>query len=111
MGPDGTVIRVSVGRVDPTNTTVITPGKPPPLPGADKSVCTIAGYSSVPYPVKPPCWDYNTTVNARNGCVGPGGTAPNCVPLGYSMSTFVPKCGGTFALSKQCVRARPLPQQ
>ena len=44
--------------------------------------------------------------DARKGCVGPGGFAPNCVPIGYSMSAYVPKCGGKYAMSKQYVPRR-----
>lgn len=55
----------------------------PPLPGEDGSRCVDYHGALLPFPLVPRCWDNNGTVDATQSCTGKGGSAPNCVMVGY----------------------------
>lgn len=74
----------------------------PDLPGEDGSRCVDYHGALLPFPKTPRCWDNNGTIDATANCVGIGGTAPNCMMVGYAQTAFIAECGGEFRLSGRC---------
>lgn len=45
-------------------------------------------------PLRPPCADNNSSINALSGCIASNGTAlEKCVSVAYTSNTFIPQCG------------------
>ncbi len=56
--------------------------------------CQGRNYAFKRSPIRPPCVDYNSSINTLAGCYAPNGTAlENCVTVAYTSNTFIPQCG------------------
>ena len=64
----------------------------PDLPGEDGSRCVDYHGALLPFPKTPRCWDNNGTIDATANCVGIGGTAPNCMMVGYVRPCYAIAC-------------------
>lgn len=86
----------------PNGVEIITDEEPPLLPGEDGSRCIAYKGAILPFPQFPRCWDYNTSVDSTKNCEGIGGTAPNCLMVGYSCTGYITECGSTYQLNGRC---------
>ena len=86
----------------PGGVAVVTDEEPPLLPGEDGSVCVAHNGARKPFTTYPLCWDFNSTVDATKNCTGIGGTAPNCLTVGYAQTAFIAECRAQYRLSGKC---------
>jgi len=55
--------------------------------------CVDAGIRRRLFEERPPCWDYNSTMDASKGCVdNEGNEMSYCMAVGYSSTAYIPQC-------------------
>eukprot|EP00981_Chlorochromonas_danica_P010795 scaffold3414_cov183-Ochromonas_danica.AAC.1 len=61
------------------------------------SYCEGRDYAYQRSSYRPPCIDYNTSINATSGCYDPltGDYQTHCVQVAYSSTTFIPQCSSS----------------
>ncbi|KAL3803882.1 hypothetical protein HJC23_004044 [Cyclotella cryptica] len=67
------------------------------------SACIADRFAASVNNVKPPCWDYNETVDATLDCFTTSGKRQrNCMQTSYSQNAYIHVCGGKFANDNTC---------